>query len=140
MQLALHNTNRIHGRKSTFKEVTFMRVFRGTVGRTLFSTWTSRCGEHFPSPSDSSWRFAGEASNLLSHTEYGGANNTAFVGSLGNPNLVNGPGTGLIPGLGTSSTFGTIGVGTFDPPQITMQARLSFEPRRAFREEKCDRV
>ena len=69
---------------------------------------------------------AGEASNLLNHTEYNGANNTGFVGGLGNPNLVNSPGTGLIPGLGTSSTYGTMGVGTFDPRQITMHARVVF--------------
>src|ERR1700733_13378705 len=35
MQHSLHNTNRIHGYKSTFTEVTSMRVLRGTVGRTL---------------------------------------------------------------------------------------------------------
>jgi hypothetical protein len=35
MQHALHNTNTIHGCKSTFNEVTSMRVFRATVGRTL---------------------------------------------------------------------------------------------------------
>jgi hypothetical protein len=69
---------------------------------------------------------AAEASNLLNHTEFNGANNTAFVGSLGSPNLVNNPGAGLIPGLGTSSTFGTMGVGTFDPRQITMHARVVF--------------
>src|SRR5580698_3071900 len=69
---------------------------------------------------------AGEASNLLNHTEFNGANNTGFVGSLGSPNLVNNAGAGLIPGLGTSSTFGTMGVGTFDPRQITMHARVVF--------------
>jgi hypothetical protein len=69
---------------------------------------------------------AGEASNLLNHTEFNGAGNTAFVGALGSPNLVNNPGAGLIPGLGTSSTFGTMGVGTFDPRQITMHARVVF--------------
>ena len=69
---------------------------------------------------------AAEVSNLLNHTEFNGANGTSFVGSLGSPNLVNNPGTGLIPGLGTSSTFGTMGVGTFDPRQITMHARVVF--------------
>jgi trimeric autotransporter adhesin len=69
---------------------------------------------------------AAEASNLLNHTEFNGSNNTSFVGSLGSPNLVNNAGAGLIPGLGTSSTYGTMGVGTFDPRQITMHARVVF--------------
>jgi hypothetical protein len=69
---------------------------------------------------------AAEVSNLFNHTEFNGSNNTSFVGNLGNPNLVNSPGTGLIPGLGTSSTYGTMGVGTFDPRQITMNARVVF--------------
>jgi hypothetical protein len=69
---------------------------------------------------------AAEASNLLNHTEFNGSNNTGFVGSLGSPNLVNNAGAGLIPGLGTSSTYGTMGVGTFDPRQITMHARVVF--------------
>ena len=69
---------------------------------------------------------AAEVSNLLNHTEFNGENNSGFDGNLGNPNLVNSPGTGLIPGLGTSSTYGTMGVGTFDPRQITMHARVVF--------------
>jgi hypothetical protein len=69
---------------------------------------------------------AAEVSNLFNHTEFNGSNNTSFVGNLGSPNLVNSPGTGLIPGLGTSSTYGTMGVGTFDPRQITMNARVVF--------------
>jgi hypothetical protein len=65
---------------------------------------------------------AAEASNLFNHTEL----SSNFNGSLGNTNLVNNPGAGLIPGLGTSSSFGTIGVNAFDPRQITMHVRLQF--------------
>jgi Carboxypeptidase regulatory-like domain len=73
---------------------------------------------------------AGEASNLLNHTEFTGAFTGSLVntqtGALGSTNTVNSPGTGLIPGLGTSNTFGTLGVATFDPRQITMHARVVF--------------
>jgi hypothetical protein len=77
---------------------------------------------------------AAEASNLLNHAEFNGANSTAYSGNLGSPNLVNNPNAGLIPGLGTSTgslngssrAFGTMGVGTFDPRQITMHARVVF--------------
>jgi hypothetical protein len=84
--------------------------------------------ETAPRPAGTFVEVAAEASNLLNHTEFNGSGNpsTSFVGSLGSPNLVNNPGAGLIPGLGTSSTFGTMGVGTFDPRQITMHARVVF--------------
>ena len=69
---------------------------------------------------------AAEASNLLNHTELTAPTTPPLSVALGSPNLVNNPGAGLIPGLGTSSTFGTMGVGTFDPRQITMHARVVF--------------
>lgn len=63
-----------------------------------------------------------EASNLFNHAEFNGS----YVGSLGSPNLVNNPSAGLNPGLGTSSSFGTLPVNTFDPRQIQMHARVTF--------------
>ncbi|SDF06272.1 TonB-dependent receptor [Terriglobus roseus] len=65
---------------------------------------------------------AAEATNLLNTAEYNGA----YVGGLGSPNLVNNASKGLIPGLGTSSTFGTVNMNAFDPRQIQMHARLVF--------------
>lgn len=65
---------------------------------------------------------AAEATNLLNNAQYNGA----YVGSLGSPNLVNNPGSGLIPGLGTSSTFGTLNTASFDARQIQMHARIIF--------------
>jgi hypothetical protein len=65
---------------------------------------------------------AADVTNLLNHTELSGNLN----GSLGNTNLVNNPAAGLIPGLGTNATFGTIGVAAFDPRQITMHLRILF--------------
>jgi hypothetical protein len=65
---------------------------------------------------------AAEATNLLNTAEFNGA----YVGGLGSPNLVNNSSKGLIPGLGTSSTFGTVNLNSFDPRQIQMHARLIF--------------
>jgi hypothetical protein len=66
--------------------------------------------------------FAADATNLLNSAEYNGNYN----GGLGNTNLSNNPSAGLTPGYGNSSTFGTVGVGTFDPRQITTHLRLQF--------------
>jgi hypothetical protein len=63
-----------------------------------------------------------EVSNLLNNAQYNGA----YVGNLGSTNLTNNPSSGLIPGLGTSSTFGTLNLNSFDARQIQMHARLSF--------------
>jgi hypothetical protein len=58
-----------------------------------------------------------DASNVLNHTQYNGN----FNGGLGNTVL-----SGATTGYGTSTTYGTFGVGTFDPRQITMHARVIF--------------
>jgi hypothetical protein len=65
---------------------------------------------------------AAETSNLLNNAQFNGA----YVGALGGPNLVNNTAGGLIPGLGTSSTFGTLNLNSFDARQIQMHARLVF--------------
>ncbi|HEX3878864.1 MAG TPA: TonB-dependent receptor [Bryobacteraceae bacterium] len=65
---------------------------------------------------------AADATNLLNSAEYNGN----FNGNLGNTNLTNNPAAGLTPGYGNSSTFGTLGLGTFDPRQITMHLRVQF--------------
>jgi hypothetical protein len=67
-------------------------------------------------------QLSADASNLLNHAELNGNYN----GGLGNTTLSNNPSAGLIPGLGTSSTFGTLGVGAFDPRQVTMDVRIVF--------------
>jgi len=65
---------------------------------------------------------AANATNVFNHTEFNGN----FNGNLGSTNLLNNPSAGLIPGYGTSSTFGTLTNSTFDPRQIMMQARIIF--------------
>ncbi len=67
-------------------------------------------------------QISADASNLLNHAELSGN----FNGGLGNTNLTNNPAAGLIPGLGNSATFGTVGVGSFDPRQVTMHLRVIF--------------
>ncbi|RZU42397.1 TonB-dependent receptor [Edaphobacter modestus] len=65
---------------------------------------------------------SGEATNLLNNAQFNGA----YVGNLGSTNLTNNPSGGLIPGLGTSSTFGTLNLNSFDPRQIQLHGRFIF--------------
>ena len=58
-----------------------------------------------------------DATNILNHTEYNGN----FNGGLGST-VLSGPTTGY----GTSTTFGTLPVTTFEPRQVTMHARVIF--------------
>ncbi len=64
-----------------------------------------------------SLQIAADATNVLNHAEYNGN----FSGGLGST-VLSGPTTGY----GTSTTFGTLGVGTFDPRQVTMHVRVNF--------------
>jgi hypothetical protein len=63
-----------------------------------------------------------DATNLLNNAQYSGS----YSGGLGGTNLVDNKAKGLKPGMGSSDTFGTIGLGTFDPRQVTMHMRLRF--------------
>jgi hypothetical protein len=58
-----------------------------------------------------------DATNILNHTEYSGN----FAGGLGNTVL-----SGATTGYGTSTTYGTLAVTTFDPRQVTMHLRITF--------------
>jgi len=63
-----------------------------------------------------------DATNLLNNAQYSGS----YAGGLGNTNLVDNPAKGLKVGMGTTDTFGTVGLGTFEPRQITMRALIRF--------------
>jgi hypothetical protein len=63
-----------------------------------------------------------DATNLLNNSQY----STNYNGNLGNTNLATNDARGLKPGMGSSDTFGTIGVGTFDPRQVTFRLMLRF--------------
>ena len=65
---------------------------------------------------------AADATNLLNHTELSGS----FNGALGGTNTVTNASRGLLPGMGTSDTYGTIGVTAFDPRQVTLNAKIRF--------------
>ena len=66
--------------------------------------------------------FNADATNLLNSAQYSGA----YTGGLGNTNLVDNPAKGLKVGMGSNDAFGTIGLGTFDPRQVTMRLMLRF--------------
>jgi hypothetical protein len=61
------------------------------------------------------------ATNLANHPEW----NSMPTGGTGSTNTVNNPANGQIVGYG-SGTFGTYGMGTFDPRQIQLQGRITF--------------
>jgi hypothetical protein len=68
------------------------------------------------------FEFAADATNLLNNTQYSGNYN----GGLGGTNLQTNAARGLVPGMGSSDTFGTIGVGTFDPRQVVLNLKFRF--------------
>ncbi|MFB3777754.1 MAG: TonB-dependent receptor domain-containing protein [Bryobacteraceae bacterium] len=63
-----------------------------------------------------------EAVNVLNHTQFNGA----YTGNLGSTNTATNATTGLKPGMGSSSTFGTKGNGTFDPREVILNLRFRF--------------
>jgi len=69
-----------------------------------------------------SLEIAGNATNLLNHTQL----NSNYNNNLGGTNLTTNAATGLLPGMPASATFGTITNATFDPRQITLNARIRF--------------
>ena len=77
---------------------------------------TFRIREHI------SLEIAADATNLLNNTQLNGS----YLGGLGSTNTLNSPSRGLVPGMGTSDTYGTISVAAFDPRQILLNARIRF--------------
>jgi trimeric autotransporter adhesin len=65
---------------------------------------------------------AADASNLLNSAQLNGA----YAGGLGSTNTVTNASKGLKPGMGTTDTYGTIGVGTFDPREVILNVRFRF--------------
>jgi len=65
---------------------------------------------------------AADATNVLNHTQLSGS----FSGALGGANTLTNPARGLVPGRGTSDTYGTIGVVAFDARQVLLNARIRF--------------
>ncbi len=60
--------------------------------------------------------------NLFNHPQFQGDHS----GDLGTMNLTNSQSTGLIPGIGTSSTFGSGYLNTYDPRQIVLHGFIRF--------------
>ena len=63
-----------------------------------------------------------EASNLLNNSQQSGS----YSGNLGNTTVTPNASIGLLPGMGSSDTYGTIGTSTFPPREIVMNLRLRF--------------
>jgi trimeric autotransporter adhesin len=69
-----------------------------------------------------SLQIGADFNNLFNHPEFQGDNS----GGLGTMNLANSPSTGLVPGIGNSSTFGSGYLNTYDARQIVLHAVLQF--------------
>jgi hypothetical protein len=76
----------------------------------------------FPIKERYSVQVGAEISNLFNHPEF----NSSPGGGMGNMNTTNNPSSGFVPGIGSSSSFGTIGSGTYDPRQVVMHAFFRF--------------
>jgi hypothetical protein len=69
-----------------------------------------------------SLELAADATNLLNNAQLNGS----FAGGLGSTNTATNAAKGLVPGMGTTDTYGTIGVGSFDPRQVVLNLRFRF--------------
>lgn len=69
-----------------------------------------------------SLQIGADFNNLFNHAQFQGDHS----GDLGTMNLFNSPSTGLIPGIGNSSTFGSGYLNTYDARQIVLHAMIQF--------------
>ena len=60
--------------------------------------------------------------NVLNHTQFNGA----YAGGLGGTVTAAHPALGLVPGMGNSNSYGTRGMGTYNPRQIMLRATYRF--------------
>jgi hypothetical protein len=63
-----------------------------------------------------------DAMNVLNHTQFSGSYN----GNLGGTNLSTNAALGRVPGTGSSNSFGTRGMATYNPRQVQLRASLRF--------------
>ena len=66
--------------------------------------------------------FGADAMNVLNHTQFSGA----YTGDLGGTVTTANPALGLVPGMGNANSFGTRGMGTYNPRQIMLRSSLRF--------------
>jgi len=65
---------------------------------------------------------AAEATNVLNNTQLSGM----YSGALGNTQTTTSASSGLAPGMGSSETYGTIGLGTYDPREVILSLKVRF--------------
>ncbi|MEO8592385.1 MAG: TonB-dependent receptor [Candidatus Solibacter sp.] len=69
-----------------------------------------------------SLEISAEAANLLNSSQQSGS----YAGALGNTTVTPNASIGLVQGMGSSDTYGTIGNGTFPAREVVMNMRLRF--------------
>ena len=63
-----------------------------------------------------------ESTNVLNHAQPSGT----YSAGLGNTTVTPSTATGLLAGMGSSSTYGTLGTGTYNPREVVMNLKLRF--------------
>ena len=69
-----------------------------------------------------SLEMSAEATNLLNNSQMSGS----YSAGLGSTVVTANPALGLLPGMGSSDTYGTIGTGTFNPREVVLNLKLRF--------------
>jgi hypothetical protein len=63
-----------------------------------------------------------DAMNVLNNDQFSGS----YTGALGGTVTTANPALGLVPGMGSSNSFGTRGMATYNPRQIMLRATLRY--------------
>ena len=79
----------------------------------------------FPLPNDMRLEFGADAMNTLNHTQFSGSYNGGLGGTVTNPTAAQAA-LGLRPGMGNSNSYGTRGLATYNPRQISLRASIRF--------------
>jgi trimeric autotransporter adhesin len=97
----------------------------GNIREDGFTNVNFNITRSFPIRERFTLQLAADFNNLFNHPQYQ-ANPNVASGNLGSMNLINNPSAGLIPGIGTSSTFGSRYLTTYDPRQIVLHGFVRF--------------
>jgi hypothetical protein len=79
----------------------------------------------FRLPNSMSFEFGADVMNLLNNAQFNGAYNGALGGTVTTPSAAQAA-LGLRPGMGNSNSYGTRGMGTYNPRQIMLRSTFRF--------------
>jgi hypothetical protein len=79
----------------------------------------------FALPSNMRLEIGADAMNILNHTQFSGSYVGGLGGTVTNPSAAQAA-LGLRPGMGNSNNYGTRGMATYNPRQISLRATVRF--------------